>query len=52
MKTEQQVEAMLRRFDTAGDDLDADTEAVRDTLLWFLGHRDDEQLAAYLPDDE
>lgn len=57
MKTEQQVRAMLQKFDDADDgdqediggNLDCDQEAIRDTLLWVLGDgRSDSDLEEYL----
>lgn len=59
MKTEQQVRAMLQKFDDADDgdqediggNLDCDQEAIRDTLLWVLGNgRSDADLEEYLED--
>lgn len=56
MKTEAQVRAMLQKFDDAderedddeGGQLDCDQEAIRDALLWVLGHRSDATLEEYL----
>jgi hypothetical protein len=57
MRTEEQVKAMLKKFDDAdvkgdpdGGQLDSDQEIVRDTLLWVLGHRSDADLDEFLED--
>lgn len=53
IKTVQEVERMLQKFDDAADEgeLDCDGEAIRDALLWFLGRgRSDSDMEEYLED--
>lgn len=52
LKTQVEVEAMLAKFDALDTDYrhGAREEGIYETLLWFLGHRDDRQLLSYIED--
>lgn len=56
MRAQQEVKAMLDRFDEAagedGCDLDSVQDAIRDTLAWVLGHIDDYVVEDYLPEED
>lgn len=50
MRDEASVQAMLDRFDAAGEDVDIEVDAVRETLLWVVHtYLDDDTVLTYLP---
>jgi hypothetical protein len=53
MKSQQEVQDMLDKFDAADQEgeLDCDGEAILNALSWVLGHHDDGELTQYLPED-
>jgi len=48
MRSQQQIESMLARFASEGDECDTETEAVRDALLWVLDGVGDMRIEQYL----
>lgn len=53
VRTEHEVRAMLARLDTLDDEdnLDDVGEAVKETMLWFLGQSSDEDLKSHFEED-
>jgi hypothetical protein len=51
-RSEAVIEEMLRKFDAEVENYPEDKEAgaIRETLLWMLGHRDNSDVEAYLED--
>lgn len=51
MKSQEEVEAMMGRFEVAcgGEDytMTESEEAIQDVLLWFAGHRTDDEVASW-----
>lgn len=52
MRSQEQVEAMLKKFDAAFDEngLDSAANAARDALIWVLCAMDDRSLEQHLPE--